>query len=71
MLELFIGILLGIVFTVVVVRRSKSGVLRICITDDPEEPPYWFVDLTRSMESICEKKQVLFTVDVKHIRTQK
>lgn len=71
MIELFIGILLGIVFTTVIIRRSKSGVLRICIPDDPEEPPYMFVDLTRSVGSICERKQVIFTVDTKNIRTQK
>lgn len=71
MFELFIGILLGVILTLVIVRRSKSGVLRVCIPDDPEEPPYLFVDLDQSVDSICRKKQVIFTVSIKPIRTQK
>lgn len=70
-IAVIIGALLGVLFTLVVIRRSRHGVLKVYIPDDRDEQPYLYVELTRSIESICGQRQVLFTVDVRNLKTQK
>lgn len=65
------GVVLGAIFTLLIVRRSKSGVLKVYIPDDPEEQPYLYVELNKPVGLICDEQQVLFTVDVKNIKTHK
>lgn len=66
-----VGILLGVFFTVIAIRGSKAGILKVYIPDHPDEHPYLYVELTRHIESIYDKGQVLFTVDVRNLKTQK
>ena len=70
-IAVIVGILLGVIFALVVVRRSRYGVLKVYIPDDREEQPYLYVELTKSISSIYNQKQVLFTVDVRNLKTQK
>lgn len=69
LIAVFIGILLGVFLTLLFVGFSKCGVLRVCIPDDPEEPPYLFADLDVSVDTICEKSTVIFKVDIRNINS--
>ena len=71
MTEVLLAFLLGAFLTLLIVRRTNSGALKVYAPDDPEESPYLYVELKKPVESICRKKQVLFRVDVRAIRSQK
>lgn len=66
-----LSIMLGVVLTLIVVRHRSAGTLKVYIPDDQDESPYLYVELDRSVESICKNKQVLFRVDMRNIRSQK
>ena len=70
-IAVIIGILLGGFLTWVLIRRSRYGVLKVYIPDDQVEQPYLYVELTKPISSICDQQQVLFTVDVRNLKTQK
>lgn len=68
---ILVGILLGVFLSRIFVKRSRYGILKVYIPDSQDEQPYLYVELTKSIESICEQKQVLFTIDVRNLKTQK
>lgn len=67
----FIGILLGLGFALISFRRMDSGILKICIPDDPREASYTYLESSKTIDSIGKQGHVIFKVDVVNIKTQK
>lgn len=61
-MEFIIGLVLGIVVTVLGFLRLQSGTLRVHIPGNGE-PWYPYLDLDRPLEFIYSKKYVIFKVD--------
>lgn len=70
-IAVFVGVLLGVFLSRILVKRSRYGILKVYIPDEQDEQPYLYVELTKPVDSICEQKQVLFTVNVRNLKTQK
>lgn len=68
-IAIFIGILLGVAITLLCVRYMQSGTLKVYIPDDPEESPYLYVELDKSVGFICDQTHVMFKVNTKNIKT--
>ena len=56
-----LSILVGVVLTLVVLKRKTSGDLRMYV--DEEDGPYLFVDLDAEPTIIMKKKYVIFKVN--------
>lgn len=56
-----LGILVGVILTLVVIKRKTSGDLRMYM--DPEDGAYLFVDLDTEPTIIMKKKYVTFKVN--------
>lgn len=67
-MELFIifgiGILVGVVCSVIVIRTKSVGSLRID-TSDPDDSPYLFLELSKDIGDIYKKKYVTMKVNIK------
>lgn len=68
-IAVIIGILLGVFVASWMIAKRKSGTLKVYVPDDPEEPPYLYVELDKSIAHICTKKIALFKVDARNIKT--
>lgn len=66
-----LAVLLGVVLTLVFIRRRSAGTLKVYVPDDPDESPYLYVELDESIESISKRDMVLFTVDIKALNSQR
>lgn len=65
-----LGFVLGIITSLIVVKRSLSGTLKV-VKSDEENDPYLFVELDKPVESIVEKRFVLFDVERRIIDSRK
>lgn len=59
------GILLGSLFTYLLLRVRTSGNLRIVESNEPGEQPYLFVELDRPVHEIRKCKHVTFNISLK------
>mgnify|MGYP003609134210 CR=1 FL=1 len=59
-----VGILVGSVITLFVFRMRSVGSLRID-TSDPEDGPYLFLELTKDVGIVYQRKYVTFKVNTK------
>lgn len=64
------GLVVGILVCLLLALRVKVGVLRFAI-DDPNEPPYLFLELHKHTADITRMKYVLMQVDPETRRSQK
>lgn len=55
-LGLCLGILICIIVAIIYVKIRYFGVLRVD-TSDPEEPPYLFFEVSKSMDAILKKER--------------
>ena len=69
-LYIIIGILIGVVVTVLIFRRHSVGTLQID-TSDPDGPPLMFAKLSKSVSDVMHKKYVVMRVVVEDIISQK
>lgn len=65
-----IGILIGCVFTVIIFRVMAVGTLRID-TSDPNDDPYLFLELSKDVNAIRQKKYITLKVNIKNFITHK
>lgn len=66
------GVCIGIlVFAIIVYFAFPAGTLRVYIPDQQDEQPYLYVDLDKTVSSVCKGKLVVFKVDVRNLNTQK
>ena len=65
-----IAFVLGIIIALIVTRNKPCGVLKVYIPDYPEEPPYLYVELSKSISEISKEKNVKFKVDMTNINSQ-
>lgn len=67
-MELFvifgIGILVGIVCTTVATRTKSVGYLRVD-TSDPDDGPYLFLELSKDVDVVYQRKYVTLKVNTK------
>ena len=59
------GLILGALFTHIFFRIRAAGTLRIIESTEPEEQPYLFVELNRSVHEVSKCKQVTFNISLK------
>lgn len=69
-LALVIGILIGVVATVIITQIKSVGSLRI-YTSDPEDDPYLFLELSKEVSYIYRKKYVLLKVNTDNLIPRK
>ena len=73
-MELFvifgIGILVGIICTTIATRTKSVGSLRVDMSD-PNDGPYLFLELSKDIGEIYQKKYVTFKVSLKNFIPQK
>lgn len=66
MVFMAIGFISGIIITLIIIRTFfSSGNLRIDLSD-PEDGPYLFLELTKELNAVLNKKIVIFTVRIKN-----
>lgn len=66
MVFMAIGFISGIIITLIIIRNFfSSGNLRIDLSD-PEDGPYLFLELTKELNAVLNKKIVIFTVRIKN-----
>lgn len=66
MVFMAIGFISGIIITLIIIRTFFScGNLRIDLSD-PEDGPYLFLELTKELNAVLNKKIVIFTVRIKN-----
>lgn len=66
MVFMAIGFISGIIITFIIIRNFfSSGNLRIDLSD-PEDGPYLFLELTKELNAVLNKKIVIFTVRIKN-----
>lgn len=58
---LLLGVLIGNIFTCVVFRCFTVGVLRVD-RSDPHDAPYLFLELSKELTSVTNKKYVVLKV---------
>lgn len=58
---LLLGVLIGVIFTCVVFRCWMVGVLRVDHSD-PHDAPYLFLELSKELSSVANKKYVVLKV---------
>lgn len=64
-----IGELIGI--KIANIHKPKPvGILQVYVDDNPDEPPYLFLDLDESVSVICNSKDVIFRVNINHVDTR-
>lgn len=62
---LIIGLCAGCMITLAVIRRFyTSGILRVDCSD-PDDGPYLFLEVSKELSSVLNKKFVIFTVCLK------
>lgn len=59
------GIILGSLFSNLLLRMRSAGTLRIVESNEPEEQPYLFVELDRPVYELRKCKQVRFNISLK------
>ena len=64
---LLLGVLIGVIFTCVVFRCWMVGALRVDHSDhsdhsDPHDAPYLFLELSKELTSVTNKKYVVLKV---------
>lgn len=59
-----IGILAGCVVTLFIFRMRSVGSLRID-TSDPDDEPYLFLELSKDVGVVCQRKHVTLKVNAK------
>lgn len=64
-LLVLIGVIIGMVGSLIYFSTVAIGTLRID-QSDPSEAPYLFLELDKPVESIMDKKRVLFRVNKKN-----
>lgn len=69
-LALVIGVLIGVVATVIITQIKSVGSLRID-TSDPEDNPYLFLELSKEVSYIYRKKYVLLKVNTNNLIPRK
>lgn len=69
-LYIVIGILIGVVSMVLMLRRNSVGTIQID-TSDVDGPPLMFAKLTKSVSDVMHKKYVVMRVKVEDIISQK
>lgn len=66
------GILLGIIsMALMLIFKSKDGILKVYIPDVDDEQPYLYVELNKPVWDICSKKDVTFKVGTQNLKTRK
>jgi hypothetical protein len=60
-----LGVLIGAIFATVLIRFRAVGKLHV-ETSDPTEQPYLFLELSRSVGSVLNKRYVMLKVDAKN-----
>lgn len=65
-----IGILIGVVLSVLIFRRLIVGTIQID-TSDPDGPPLMFARLNKSVSDVMHKNFVVMRVKVEDIVSQK
>lgn len=58
-----IGLLIGFIVAVIAIPLKLVGSLRVDHSD-PTEPPYLFLELSESVESISKRKAVILKVKI-------
>lgn len=69
-LALVIGVLIGVVATVIITQIKSVGSLRID-TSDPDDNPYLFLELSTEVRDIYRKKYVLLKVNTNNLIPRK
>ena len=64
-----LGFMVGIVFFLICLVVRSVGMLRVD-QSDPTEPPYLFLELDKPVETVINKKYVLFKVIKKNFISQ-
>lgn len=64
-LFVLLGVIIGMLGMIIYLALVSVGTLRVDHSD-PTEPPYLFLELDKPVESITNKKQVLFRVSKKN-----
>lgn len=65
LLYVLIGIVIGVIITLICISHTSAGDLRID-QSDPTESPYLFLELDKPIEFIMNKKYVLFKTNKKN-----
>ena len=65
-----LGIVVGLIGALMCLAGSSVGALRID-QSDPTEPPYLFLELDTPVESIMNKKRVMFRVNKKNFISER
>lgn len=66
----FIGLLIGIAITVVIIRKHVVGTLRVD-QSDPGDQPYLFLEMGKDLNAIYRKKYVLMKVKIQNYLSHK
>lgn len=64
-----IGFISGAVVTVFLLRERPVGFLMIN-NQDPEDPPYFFLELTSDVHTVCGKRYIKLKVNTKGYNPQ-
>jgi hypothetical protein len=64
MLMFAIGVLIGCVLTAIIFWIKSVGSLRID-TSDPDDEPYLFLELSKSIDVVCRKRHIMLKVNTK------
>ena len=68
-LLVLLGFVVGVVFFLICLTARPIGTLRVD-QSDPTEQPYLFLELDKPVESVINKKYVLFRVSKKNFISQ-
>ena len=68
---LLVGLLIGMVSTIIWSRRRTYGTVIVYFPDDPLESPYLGFKVDKSTIDIATKNRVQFNVEIDHLDSQK
>jgi hypothetical protein len=67
---LLLGVLIGVVVTLICTRTKTYGTVIVYLPEDVGEPLYMGFKLNENTINICSKKQVKLNVDVQRLNSQ-
>ena len=65
-----VGILIGIIITIIWFRKHIAGSLRVD-QSDPDDQPYLFLEMEKKLSEVLKKKYVILKVNIQNYISQK
>ena len=69
-LGVLVGMIISLVSTLIVARTITAGTLRID-KSDPQDDPYMFLEISKGVGDLADRKHIILTVSTKSYISQK